>query len=165
MLDNQSLAMPRLSAGLLMYRKRNGRMEALLVHPGGPFWAKKDRGAWSIPKGEYKGSEKPLEAAQREFREETGFVAEGHFEHLGEVRQAGGRIVTAWAVEGDCDPDKLISNTCQIEWPPRSGRLLEFPEVDCGRWFSLHEAREHILKSQEPFLDRLSALSSAFEQG
>ena len=157
--------MPKLSAGLLMYRKRNGRLEVFLVHPGGPFWAKKDIGAWSIPKGEYKGDEDPLDAARREFREETGFVVEGHFEHLGEVKQTGGKIVTAWAIEGDCDPRDLISNTCQIEWPPRSGRLLEFPEVDSGRWFLLQDARQYILKSQAPFLDRLSALSSTFEQG
>ena len=156
--------MPKLSAGLLMYRKRNGGLEVFLVHPGGPFWAKKDIGAWSIPKGEYKGDEDPLDAARREFREETGFVVEGQFEHLGEVKQTGGKIVTAWAIEGDCDPRDLISNTCQIEWPPRSGRLLEFPEVDSGRWFSLHDARKYILKSQAPFLDRLSALSSTFEQ-
>ena len=157
--------MPKLSAGLLMYRKRNGGLEVFLVHPGGPFWAKKDIGAWSIPKGEYKWDEDPLEAARREFREETGFVVEGHFEQLGEVKQAGGKIVTAWAIEGDCDPGNLISNTCQIEWPPRSGRLLEFPEVDSGRWFSLQDARQYLLKSQAPFLDRLSALSSTFEQG
>lgn len=146
-----------------MYRRCDVRLEVFLVHSGGPFWAKKDLGTWSIPKGEYGESEKPLEAARREFREETGFVAEGRFEQLGVVKQVGGKMVSAWAFEGDCDPDNLISNTCQLEWPPLSGRLLEFPEVDRGRWFSISEAREHILKSQEPFLDRLSALISAFE--
>ena len=126
-----------------------------LVHPGGPLWAKKDLGAWSIPKGEYGTDEDPLGAARREFLEETGFVAQGKFEDLGVVKQSGGKTVIAWAVEGDYDPAKLVSTTCEIEWPPRSGRLLEIPEVDVGRWFSISEAREHILKSQEPFLDRL----------
>ena len=97
----------------------------------------------------------PLEAARREFREETGFTAQGNFEELGAVKQSGGKIVTAWAIEGDCDPTTLVSNMCQIEWPPHSGRLLEIPEVDRGRWFPIREAREHIRKSQEPFLDRL----------
>jgi predicted NUDIX family NTP pyrophosphohydrolase len=152
--------MVKQSAGLLMYRRRQTEPEVFLVHPGGPFWAKKDLGAWSIPKGVYDENEPPLHAARREFFEETGFAAEGHFEPLGQVKQAGGKMVVAWAFEGDCDPDKMISNTCQIEWPPRSGRLLDVPEVDRGRWFSLLEARAHILKSQEPLLDRLSVLFS-----
>jgi predicted NUDIX family NTP pyrophosphohydrolase len=147
--------MPRVSAGLLMYRRREGRLEVFLVHPGGPFFAKKDLGAWGIPKGEYKKDEEPQAAARREFVEETGFSAEGPFIDLSNVKQAGGKIVTAWAFEGDCDPADLVSNTCEIEWPPKSGKLLEIPEVDRGHWFSIAEAREHIKKTQEPFLDRL----------
>jgi predicted NUDIX family NTP pyrophosphohydrolase len=142
------------SAGLLMYRQR----EVFLVHPGGPFWAKKDLGAWSIAKGEYAEGEPPLEAARREFHEETGFVAVGDFLDLGTIKQAGGKLVSAWAFAGDCDPAKLVSNHFQIEWPPRSGRLMEIPEVDRGAWFSLAAARERILKSQIPFLDRLAQL-------
>ena len=141
-----------------MYRRRNARLEVFLVHPGGPFWAKKDLGAWSICKGEYAEGEAPLEAAIREFQEETGFTAQGEFLELGTVQQSGGKIVSAWAFEGDCDPGDLISNRCQVEWPPRSGRMIEIPEVDRGGWFSLSEASERILKSQAPFLDRLSAL-------
>jgi predicted NUDIX family NTP pyrophosphohydrolase len=147
--------MPKRSAGLLMYRWREGHLEIFLVHPGGPFWAKKDLGAWSISKGEYVEGELPLEAARREFEEETGFAADGDFLELGAVQQAGGKVVMAWAFEGDCDPSKLISNRCEIEWPPRSGRKIEIPEVDRGGWFSIAEARERILKSQAPFLDRL----------
>jgi predicted NUDIX family NTP pyrophosphohydrolase len=141
-----------------MYRRRNRGLEVLLVHPGGPFWAKKDLGAWSISKGEYGEGEPPLEAAIREFQEETGFAAQGDFLELGAVRQSGGKVVSAWAFEGDCDPGDLISNRCQVEWPPRSGRLIEIPEVDRAGWFLLSEARERILKSQAPFLDRLSQL-------
>jgi predicted NUDIX family NTP pyrophosphohydrolase len=153
--------MARLSAGLLMYRRRDTEPEVFLVHPGGPFWARKDLGAWSIPKGEYDQSEQPLQAARREFHEETGFPADGNFESLGQLKQAGGKTVIAWAFEGDCDPAKLISNTCNIEWPPRSGRQLEIPEVDRAHWFSLSEAGAYILKSQQPFLDRLSTLLSS----
>ena len=144
------MIMPKRSAGLLMYRRRNGQVEVFLVHPGGPFWAKKDMGAWSICKGEYAESELPLEAAKREFEEETGFTAQGSFLELGVVQQASGKIVSAWAFEGDCDPGKLVSNHCQVEWPPRSGRMIEIPEVDRGGWFSIAAAREHILKSQQP---------------
>jgi predicted NUDIX family NTP pyrophosphohydrolase len=138
-----------------MYRSHHGHLEVFLVHPGGPFWANKDKGAWSIPKGEYAEGEQPLEAAQREFREETGFTAMGSFLELGTIRQAGGKIVAAWACEGDCDPANLRSNVGQTEWPPRSGREVEFPEVDQARWFSIPQAKEHILKSQEPLLDAL----------
>ena len=152
------MIMPKRSAGLLMYRQRNGQVEVFLVHPGGPFWAKKDMGAWSICKGEYAEGELPLEAAKREFQEETGFIADGSFLELGEVQQASGKIVSAWAVAGDCDPDKLISNRCEVEWPPRSGRKMEIPEVDRGGWFSIEAARARILKAQEPFLDRLSQM-------
>ncbi len=149
--------MAKRSAGLLMYRRDPG-LEVFLVHPGGPFWAKKDMGAWSICKGEYAEGELPLEAAKREFQEETGFTAQGNFFELGVVQQAGGKFVSAWAFEGDCDPGKLISNRCQVEWPPRSGRMIEIPEVDRGGWFSIDAARERILKSQTPFLDRLSQM-------
>jgi predicted NUDIX family NTP pyrophosphohydrolase len=152
------MIMAKRSAGLLMYRRHNGQVEVFLVHPGGPFWAKKDMGAWSICKGEYAESELPLEAAKREFHEETGFTAEGSFLELGVVQQASGKIVSAWAFEGDYDPGKLISNLCQVEWPLRSGRMIEIPEVDRGGWFSIEAARERILKAQEPFLDRLSQM-------
>jgi predicted NUDIX family NTP pyrophosphohydrolase len=144
------------SAGLLLYRWHGETLEVFLVHPGGPFWAKKDLCAWSIPKGEYGEGEEPLSAARREFQEETGFAAPQNAIELGEVKQAGGKIVTAWAAEGDCDPAKIVSNRCQVEWPPRSGRMIDIPEVDRAGWFSLDEARERILKSQQPFLDRLA---------
>lgn len=126
-----------------------------LVHPGGPFWARKDLGSWSIPKGGYLEDEDPLDAAKREFQEETGFIAEGEFIPLGHLNQPSGKIVTAWAVEGDCDPAKLRSNTCMVEWPPRSRRRIEVPEVDRGDWFAIDAARERILKGQLFFLDRL----------
>ena len=141
-----------------MYRRRDGRVEVLLVHPGGPFWAKKDFGAWSIPKGEFDSDEDPLEAAKREFEEESGIAASGNFVALGEVKQAGGKFVTAWAVEDDCDASLLKSNTFSMEWPPRSGRMVEFPEVDRWGWFALEEARERILVGQRAFLDRLAEL-------
>jgi len=138
-----------------MYRLRESQVEVFLVHPGGPFWAKKDAGAWSIPKGEYASGEDPLDAARREFAEETGFEPEGDFVSLGTIRQTGGKLVSVWAVEGDCDPAQIRSNLCTIEWPPRSGRRMEIPEVDRAGWFSLDEAREKILKSQGPVLDLL----------
>jgi predicted NUDIX family NTP pyrophosphohydrolase len=155
--------MAKRSAGLVMYRWKGSQLEVFLVHPGGPFWAKKDLGAWSISKGEHVDGELPLEAAKREFREETGFTAEGVFQELGTVKQAGGKVVSAWAFAGDCDPSKLVSNRCKLEWPPRSGRLIEIPEVDRGGWFSIAEAKERILKSQAPFLERLVSLLSARE--
>ncbi len=138
-----------------MYRLRDSGVEVFLVHPGGPFWAKKDLGAWSIPKGEYAIGEDPLDAARREFAEETGFAPSGEFIPLGTVRQSGGKLVSVWAVEGDCDPAQVKSNVCMIEWPPRSGRKIEIPEVDQAGWFSLGEARERILKSQAPVIDLL----------
>jgi predicted NUDIX family NTP pyrophosphohydrolase len=149
------MSMTKHSAGLLMYRRRNSKLEVFLVHPGGPFWAKKDLGAWSIPKGEYLDDELPLVAAQREFEEETGFASNGPFLELGEVKQTGGKIVTAWAFEGDCDPQELRSNTFTLEWPPRSGRKIEVPEVDRAAWYSIDEAHSRLLASQQPFLDRL----------
>jgi predicted NUDIX family NTP pyrophosphohydrolase len=148
--------MAKRSAGLLMYRRHNRELQVFLVHPGGPFWARKDMGAWTISKGEYLEDEVPLEAAKREFHEETGFTAQGNFLELGTVQQSGGKVVSAWAFEGDCDPAALVSNRFEEEWPPRSGRRIEIPEVDRGDWFAVAEARERILKSQAPFLDRLS---------
>ena len=147
--------MPKRSAGLMMFRRSNGRLEVFLVHPGGPLWAGKDKGAWTIPKGEYKKSEDPLAAARREFHEETGFDSTAEFLELGSIRQKSGKIVTAWAFEGDCDPSLLVSNTCEIDWPPRTGRRLEIPEVDLGRWFGLAEAREYIRPEQGALLDAL----------
>lgn len=140
-----------------MFRKKNNELEVFLVHPGGPFWAAKDTGSWTVPKGEYVEGEEPLDAAKREFTEETGFTASGEFIDLGTVRQTSGKIVNAWAFEGDCNPDELRSNFCEIEWPPRSGKKMEIPEVDRGAWFTLAEARGKILKTQEGFLDVLAA--------
>jgi predicted NUDIX family NTP pyrophosphohydrolase len=138
-----------------MYRRGDSGLEVFLVHPGGPLWAKKDLGAWSIPKGEYLADEQPLEVAKREFEEETGLTARGTFLELGELKQPGGKIVTAWAFEGDFDPAKLRSNTFLMEWPPRSGRKMEAPEVDRGCWYSIEEARAHVLPGQRIFLNRL----------
>ena len=150
--------MPKRSAGLLLYRRHND-IEVFLVHPGGPIWAKKDLGAWSIPKGEYTEGGDPLAAARREFAEETGQPISGRFIELGVVRQPGGKLVSAWAVEGDFDPGILVSNICMIEWPPRSCKTIEIPEVDRGAWFTLPEARQRILAGQLPFLDRLERLT------
>ena len=146
--------MPNRSAGLVMFRRLK-ELEVFLVHPGGPIWAKKNEGAWTIPKGEYEKDENPLAAARREFEEETGFKAAGSFLDLGTIRQKSGKRVAAWAFEGDCDPANLKSNTCEIEWPPRSGRRLEIPEIDRGRWFSLEEAKQYIREEQSPLLDTL----------
>ena len=146
--------MPNRSAGLVMFRRLK-ELEVFLVHPGGPIWAKKNEGAWTIPKGEYEEDENPLAAARREFEEETGFKAAGSFLDLGTIRQKSGKRVVAWAFEGDCDPANLKSNTCEIEWPPRSGRRLEIPEIDRGRWFSLEEAKQYIREEQPPLLDNL----------
>lgn len=152
--------MTRQSAGLLLYRRRAGRLEVFLVHPGGPFWKNRDEGAWSIPKGEYSMGEDPLAAARREFQEETGFVVEGDFIPLIPVTQAGGKVVQAWAVAGDCDPQKIRSNTFTLEWPPRSGKIREFPEVDRAGWFDLDTARKKINPAQAMFLDELEKLLS-----
>ena len=150
--------MPKRSAGLLMYRQTANVLEIFLVHPGGPLWARKDKGAWTIPKGEYEQDENPLAAARREFEEETGFQAPGEFLELGTIKQKSGKRVSAWAFEGDCNPADLTSNTCEIEWPPRSGHRIEIPEVDRGRWFSLEEAREYIREEQQALLNNLRAL-------
>ena len=150
--------MPRKSAGLIMYRRRDSSIEVLLVHPGGPYWAHKDAGSWSIPKGEF-AVEDGLQAAIREFIEETGFAPEGHFRPLQPVVQAGGKVVYAWAFQGDCDPSRLRSNTFTVEWPPGSGQMLRFPEVDRAGWFGLQEAREKILRGQLPLLFELEHLA------
>lgn len=147
--------MPKRSAGLLVYRRHHHVLQVFLVHPGGPFWAKKDLRAWSIPKGEYEADEPPLQAAIREFGEETGFSVAGDFLDLGVIRQPGGKLVSAWACPGDFDPARLVSNECEIEWPPRSGRRISIPEVDRGAWFAIPEARNRIFESQQEFLDRL----------
>ena len=148
--------MPKTSAGILLYRERDGAREVLLVHPGGPFWARKDAGAWSIPKGEHDDGEDGLDTALREFREETGTELDaGELTDLGSIKQRGGKVVQAWAAEGDLDADAIRSNTFTIEWPPRSGRTEDFPEVDCAGWFSLDEAREKINQAQAELLVRL----------
>jgi predicted NUDIX family NTP pyrophosphohydrolase len=143
------------SAGLLMYRLRDSTLEVFLVHPGGPYWAKKDLGSWSIPKGEFEEGEDRLNAAKREFREETGFLPEGSFAALTPVKQPGGKTVHAWAVRGDCDAETIVSNRFSIEWPPRSGKRQEFPEVDRAGWFTMDVAKEKILKGQLGFLEEL----------
>jgi predicted NUDIX family NTP pyrophosphohydrolase len=153
--------MPKRSAGILMYRQGGEGLELLLVHPGGPFWARKDLGAWSIPKGECSASEEPLAVAIREFEEETGMRPRGEFTPLGELVQPGRKIVTAFALEGDFDPAVLKSNTFELEWPPRSGRHATFPEVDRAQWFSPEAARERILKGQRDFIARLVAALGA----
>jgi predicted NUDIX family NTP pyrophosphohydrolase len=145
--------MTKRSAGILLYRRSQPGPEVFLIHPGGPFWAKKDK--WSIPKGEYLDGEPPLEAARREFQEETGAPVHGDFTPLGVVTQPAGKQVTAWAVEGDFDPAALVSNTCLVEWPPRTGHQIEIPEADRGAWFDLPAARRKIFRGQEQFLDRL----------
>jgi predicted NUDIX family NTP pyrophosphohydrolase len=147
---------PTRSAGILLYRGRGGAPEVLLVHPGGPFWAKKDLGAWSIPKGEYEQGEDPRACALREFEEELGTPPPaGALTELGTTEQAGGKLVTAWAAEGDLDPASVRSNTFTLEWPPRSGVRREFPEVDRAEWFPLAEARRRLNPAQVVFLERL----------
>jgi predicted NUDIX family NTP pyrophosphohydrolase len=142
-----------------MYRRKDGWLEVLLVHPGGPFWAKRDDGAWSFPKGEYDGQvENALDAAKREFVEETGFTPGTCFASLGEARQRSGKLVCAWAFEGDCDPRTLVSNRFELEWPPRSGYLRSYPEADRAAWFTAAAARPKILPGLAIFIDRLEAL-------
>jgi predicted NUDIX family NTP pyrophosphohydrolase len=143
------------SAGLLLYRRHQGGWQVLLVHPGGPYWRGKDRGAWSIPKGEFEPGEDPLAAATREFAEETGFTVSGPFVPLEPVKQPGGKLVHAWAVEGDCDPAAVRSSTFSMEWPARSGRVQEFPEIDRAEWFELEEAPERMNTAQRAFLYQL----------
>jgi predicted NUDIX family NTP pyrophosphohydrolase len=148
--------MAKRSAGILLYRTAGGAPEVLLVHPGGPFWARKDAGAWSIPKGEYEEGEDPRDCALREFEEETGTaLPPGELIDLGSVKQRGGKVVSAWAAEGDLDADAVRSNTFTMEWPPRSGRTVEFPEIDRAGWFGVDPAREKLVAAQAEFLDRL----------
>jgi predicted NUDIX family NTP pyrophosphohydrolase len=149
--------MSKKSAGLLLFREGATGLEVLLVHPGGPFWAKKDDGAWSIPKGEFADDEDALNAAMREFEEEMGAAAAGEFIALDALKQPGGKVVYAWAVRGDFDVSQLKSNTFSMEWPPRSGKQQVFPEVDRAEWFGFETARAKILKGQAGFLDRLTA--------
>jgi predicted NUDIX family NTP pyrophosphohydrolase len=151
--------MPRRSAGILLYRfAGDAACEVLVGHMGGPFWAKKDAGAWSLPKGEYADGEVPFDVARREFEEELGSpVPATEFVELGEVRQSGGKVLTVWAAEGDLDTATSVSNTFELEWPPKSGRMQEFPEIDRSAWLSLAEAREALVKGQVPLLDRLAA--------
>jgi predicted NUDIX family NTP pyrophosphohydrolase len=148
---------PKTSAGILLHRVRDGAREVLLVHPGGPFWARKDAGAWSIPKGEYEEGDDPRACALREFEEELGspLPSGAELTELGTVRQSGGKVITAYAAAGDLDAEAITSNTFEIEWPPRSGRTQEFPEVDRAAWFSLDEAREKINPAQAELLVRL----------
>jgi predicted NUDIX family NTP pyrophosphohydrolase len=153
------VAAAKRSAGILLYRLSGGVPEVLLVHPGGPFWARRDAGAWSVPKGEYEDADDPLAAARREFEEETGTALEtGELLELGDVKQKNGKVVSAWAAEGDLDPDAVHSNTFTMEWPPRSGRTAEFPEIDRAGWFGIDEAREKLNPAQAEFLDRLLEL-------
>jgi predicted NUDIX family NTP pyrophosphohydrolase len=146
------------SAGILMYRLRNSTLEVFLAHPGGPYWARKDAGVWSIPKGEFSEKEDRLSEAKREFQEETGIFPEGNFVALKPVRQPGGKVVYAWAVKGDCDAETITSNTFLMEWPPRSGKYQEFPEVDRAGWFTMDVAKERILKGQVSLLEELSQI-------
>ena len=149
--------MAKRSAGILLYRRGDDGVEVLLVHPGGPLWARRDAGAWSIPKGEYGDGEDPLAVALREFEEETGqSPPAGELVPLGEVRQKGGKVVSAWAAPGDVDPDTITSNTFTMEWPPRSGTRREFPEIDRAGWFDLATAREKLLPAQADLVDRLA---------
>jgi predicted NUDIX family NTP pyrophosphohydrolase len=147
--------MPKISAGIVLFRFQNRALQVFLVHPGGPFWAKKDLGAWSIPKGLLDQDEDPLAAAQREFREETGFTVSGKFLQLKPVKQKSGKVIHAWAVEGDCNPAEMKSNTFSLEWPPRSGKQEEFPEVDRAAWFDIKEAQERISPGQFGLLEEL----------
>ena len=146
----------RVSAGILLWRRRAGRLEVLLAHMGGPYWETKDDGGWSIPKGEYDDGEPALAAARREFLEELGLPApDGELLDLGEARQSNGKVVTVWAVEGDLDPADVVPGTFTMEWPPRSGQRQEFPEIDRAAWFALGEAARPLIAGQRPFLDRL----------
>ena len=149
--------MAKKSAGLLIYHFRKDLLEVFLVHPGGPFWKNKDSGAWSIPKGEFTEEEDPLSAALREVKEETGLIAKGNFIELKPVKQKSGKTVYAWAYESDFDPQQLISNTFEMEWPPRSGKKIEIPEVDRGAWFSLEEAKTKINQGQVPILQEFES--------
>jgi predicted NUDIX family NTP pyrophosphohydrolase len=157
MVGDYRRVMPKASAGVLLFRRKTHGVEVLLVHPGGPLWARKDEGAWSIPKGEIDTGEDPLAAARREFEEELGSPVSGEFIELAPVRQASGKMVHAWAVEGDFDPATLTGGSFSMEWPPRSGRQQQFPEVDRAEWFTLDQAKRKINKGQIPLLDQLNS--------
>jgi predicted NUDIX family NTP pyrophosphohydrolase len=152
--------MPKVSAGLLMYRVREGELEFLLAHPGGPFWKERDAGAWTIPKGEIQSGEEPLAAARREFEEEIGLKPQGEFIELTPITQKGGKVVHAWAFEGEFDPAVIRSNTFEMEWPPHSGKFQTCPEVDRASFFGMAEARRKINPAQIAFLDELKQLRS-----
>lgn len=152
--------MPKQSAGILLYRFRNSKLEVLLVHPGGPFWARKDIGVWSIPKGEFTVEEKPLEAAKREFLEETGSEVSGDFIPLTPFKQKGGKVVYAFALEGDLDVNQLRSNTFKMEWPPQSGKVEEFPEIDRAEWFDFLKSKEKLNEAQGSIIDELTQILS-----
>lgn len=156
--------MPKRSAGIILFRKARSSLEVLLVHPGGPFWRSRDEGAWSIPKGEYSEPEDALTAARRELQEETGIVASGTLIELGVFKQPSGKLISAWAMEGDFDTRELISNSCELEWPPRSGRVMKFPEVDRAGWFPLEVARSKIIRGQLAILHSLAIKAGARER-
>jgi len=147
--------MAKTSAGILLYRRKDNVLRVFLIHPGGPFFANKDEGAWSVPKGELDEGEDALAAALREFGEETGCKAEGDFIPLSSIKQKGGKTVLAWAVEGDCDAASIKSNTFALEWPPKSGRVQDFPEVDRAGWFTVDEAKKKINPAQAALVDEL----------
>lgn len=146
------------SAGILCYRRRSDHVEVFIVHPGGPFWKAKDKGAWSIPKGEFVDSEDPLTAARREFQEETGIEAVGKFQPLQEIKLKSGKRVLAWLLETDFDAANIVSNTFEMEWPPRSGRMQQFPEIDKGGWFTIAGARVKLNEAQAGLLDQLEII-------
>jgi predicted NUDIX family NTP pyrophosphohydrolase len=146
------------SAGILLYRKLNNILQVFLAHPGGPFFKNKDEGSWSIPKGEFLDDEEALDAAKREFEEEIGQSIDGEFTSLGSIRQKSGKTVYAWALEGDIDHKTIVSNTCEVEWPPRSGKKITIPEIDRADWFEVDEAKRKINPAQAELVDRLSAL-------
>lgn len=149
------------SAGLLMYRRHGREIEVFLAHLGGPFWAKKDEGGWDIPKGELRDNEDKIVAAEREFEEETSFKPKGPYEPLGTITTSSGKTVFVWAFEGDCDPSKMKSNCCEIEWPPRSGKKIQIPEMDRGAFFSIEIAKRKVIQNRVPFLERLEVLLSS----
>ena len=157
--------MPKQAAGILLYRQGPRGLEVLLAHPGGPLWAKKDFGAWTIPKGQFGDNESALDAAKREFQEEMGSPASGEFTQLGSIKQPSGKVVHAFAAQSDFDVKTVKSNLFTLEWPPKSGRQGQFPEVDRAGWFSIEEARKRILKGQEPFIDRLLTLLKVTADG
>ena len=159
--DKVTEDMAKQSAGLLMYRRRDGALEFLLVHPGGPFWKGKDAGTWTIPKGEIQSAETPLAAARREFEEELGLKPQASLLELTPIKQKGGKVVHAWAFEGDCDPASIRSNTFTMEWPPRSGKSYEFPEVDQAAFFTIAQAKDKINLAQWAFLEEVERLLKA----